>query len=94
MNQIRFDSSKQKNVPTCDANTYAGSIDVMVCPDLDFTNSLLMNRPVGCVYLTPLGAVSSIDEALMIDTVMRDLIQYCLVLSCLVLQWMRSEMVI
>jgi hypothetical protein len=46
---------------TC--GTHAGSTDVMVRPALDFTNSLLMKRPVGCVYLTPFGAVSSTDGA-------------------------------
>ena len=29
-------------------------------PLIDLTNSLLMKRPVGCVYFFPLGAVSSI----------------------------------
>ena len=35
-------------------------------PDFDFTHSLLMNRPVGWVYLTPLGAVSSTDKSDMV----------------------------
>ena len=38
--------------------TYAGSIEVMVSPPVAGTNSLLMNRPVGWEYETPLGAVS------------------------------------
>jgi hypothetical protein len=38
---------------------YLGFIEVMVLPDLDLTNSLLMNRPLGCEYLRPFGAVSS-----------------------------------
>jgi hypothetical protein len=36
--------------------TYAGSIDVIFWVDEPGTNSLLMKRPVGCLYLTPLGA--------------------------------------
>lgn len=40
-------------------STYAGSIEVMVPPPTDSTNSLLMKRPVGCEYLTPLGASRS-----------------------------------
>lgn len=39
--------------------TYAGSIEVIVWPDVALTNSLLMKMPVGWVYLTPLGAWSS-----------------------------------
>lgn len=38
---------------------YLGLIVVIVSPDLDATNSLLMKRPRGCVYLRPFGAVSS-----------------------------------
>lgn len=38
---------------------YLGFIEVMVSPDLDLTNSLLMKRPRGWVYLRPFGAVSS-----------------------------------
>jgi hypothetical protein len=38
---------------------YLGFMDVMVSPDFDLTNSLLMNRPRGCLYFRPLGAVSS-----------------------------------
>ena len=35
----------------------------MVSPDLDLTNSLLMNRPRGCVYFRPLGAVNSTNRS-------------------------------
>lgn len=98
-NQVRFwfqyiiatASKQKKNFPIGEVDTYAGSIDVMVCPDLAFTNSLLIKRPVGCVYLTPLGAVSSTAEALIVGSVMRDLIQDFL---SFVLQWMRLEIVI
>lgn len=41
---------------------YDGLMLVTVLPLLDLTHSLLMNRPVGCVYLTPLGAVSSTES--------------------------------
>ena len=39
--------------------TYVGFMLVIVLPSEDGVNSLLMNRPVGWVYLRPLGAVSS-----------------------------------
>lgn len=39
---------------------YAGSTVVIFLPEVEGTNSLLMNRPSGCVYLSPLGAVSSV----------------------------------
>lgn len=42
---------------------YLGFIEVMVSPDLDLTNSLLMNSPLGCVYLRPFGAVSSTNRS-------------------------------
>lgn len=38
--------------------TYEGLIVANFSPDLDGTNSLLMNKPIGCEYLRPLGAVS------------------------------------
>jgi hypothetical protein len=41
-------------------------IVVIFSLDFDFTHSLLMNRPVGWVYLTPLGAVSSTDRSDMV----------------------------
>lgn len=38
----------------------------MVCPDFEYTNSLLMKRPVGWEYFTPFGAVSWMDGALIV----------------------------
>jgi hypothetical protein len=38
-------------------------MEVIFLPSLLFTHSLLMNRPVGCVYFLPLGAVSSIERS-------------------------------
>lgn len=43
--------------------THVGLILVILFPDLDLTNSLLMKRPVGWAYLRPLGAVSSIERS-------------------------------
>lgn len=45
--------------------SYVGFIEVIFSPDLDLTNSLLMKRPMGCVYLRPLGAVSSMLRSVM-----------------------------
>lgn len=42
---------------------YVGFIDVIFSPFSDLTHSLLMNRPVGCLYLRPLGAVSSTSRS-------------------------------
>ena len=39
--------------------TYVGFMLVIFSPDFAATHSLLMKRPVGWVYLRPLGAVSS-----------------------------------
>lgn len=39
--------------------TYLGLMVVIFFPELDATNSLLMNRPVGSVILRPFGAVRS-----------------------------------
>lgn len=39
--------------------TYVGFMLVIFSPCVDLTHSLLMNKPVGWVNLTPLGAVSS-----------------------------------
>lgn len=39
-----------------------GFMLVIFSPDFDLTNSLLMKRPVGWVYLWPLGAVSSMER--------------------------------
>ena len=38
---------------------YVGLMEVIFLPSLLFTNSLLMNRPIGWVYFLPLGAVRS-----------------------------------
>jgi len=38
-------------------------MDVIILPSLLLTHSLLMKRPVGWVYLLPLGAVSSIQRS-------------------------------
>ena len=38
---------------------YVGLMLDIFSPDFDFTNSLLINMPIGCWYLRPLGAVSS-----------------------------------
>lgn len=43
-------------------STHVGLMLTTVLPLLDLTHSLLMNSPVGCVYLTPFGAVSSIES--------------------------------
>jgi hypothetical protein len=43
-------------------NAYAGSIESIVLPLDDATNSLPMNKPVGCVHATPLGALSSTER--------------------------------
>ncbi len=45
---------------------YVGLTLVIVLPDLDFTNSLLMKRPRGWLYLTPLGAVSLMKRSDMV----------------------------
>lgn len=37
---------------------YVGLMLSIFSPELDFTNSLLMKRPIGCSYFRPLGAVS------------------------------------
>lgn len=42
------------------SGTNDGFIVVIFSPDFDFTHSLLMKIPVGCVYLRPFGAVNSI----------------------------------
>jgi hypothetical protein len=41
---------------------YVGLIEVIFFSSLLFTHSLLMKRPVGCVYFLPFGAVSSIER--------------------------------
>lgn len=45
----------------------------ILSPFEDLTHSLLINRPVGCVYLTPLGAVSSTDRPDMLRVVIKSL---------------------
>ena len=40
-------------------NSYVGFTEIIFSPDFDFTNSLLMNKPIGWVYLSPFGAVNS-----------------------------------
>jgi hypothetical protein len=45
----------------------------ILSPLEDLTHSLLINRPVGCVYLTPLGAVSSTDKPDILRVVIRNL---------------------
>lgn len=39
--------------------THEGLILVIISPEVAATHSLLMNKPVGCIYLRPFGAVSS-----------------------------------
>lgn len=46
---------------------HAGSIEVMVPPPEDLTNSLLMNSPVGCLYFNPFGVVKSMRRSLMVE---------------------------
>ena len=48
------------------SDTYAGSIDVIVEPLEDFTNSLLMKRPVGCDHVLPFGAVRETVRSAMV----------------------------
>lgn len=38
--------------------SYVGFTVVIICPSVLGTNSLLINRPVGCDQVRPLGAVS------------------------------------
>lgn len=44
------------------AATYAGLMLVTLLPLDDLTHSLLMNKPVGRVNLSPLGAVMSTES--------------------------------
>ena len=46
--------------------TYAGSIDVIVEPLEDLTNSLLMKRPVGWDQVLPFGAVRGTVRSAMV----------------------------
>lgn len=45
---------------------YAGSIDAIVSPVDDATNSLLINSPTGWLHLTPFGAARSTEGTVMI----------------------------
>ena len=49
--------------------SHLGLMLVIFSPDFEGTNSLLMNNPIGCVYLRPLGAVRSTKRSDMIDGV-------------------------
>ncbi len=42
---------------------YVGFMLVIFSPSLDFTNSLLMKRPRGCLYSWPLGALRSTNSS-------------------------------
>ena len=44
-------------------HTHVGLMLVILSPFLDFTHSLLIHKPVGCLYFTPLGAVSSTSRS-------------------------------
>ena len=50
------------------SDSSVGLIEVILLPLEEGTNSLLMNRPVGCVYFNPLGAVSSTERSDMVAT--------------------------
>lgn len=45
---------------------YAGSIEAIVSPLDDATNSLLINSPTGWLHLTPFGAARSTEGTVMI----------------------------
>jgi len=49
-----LDNQWQRREATC-----VGLMLVIFSPDFDFTNSLLIKIPTGCLYFRPLGAVSS-----------------------------------
>jgi hypothetical protein len=53
--------------------TYLGFMLEILSPLVDLTHSLLINRPVGCVYLTPLGAVSSTDRPDILRVIVKSL---------------------
>lgn len=52
---------------------YLGFMLEILSPFDDLTHSLLMNKPVGCVYLTPLGAVSSTDRPDILRVIIKSL---------------------
>ena len=45
------------------SDAYVGLILVIFSPDFDFTNSLLINMPVGRENFLPLGAVRSMERS-------------------------------
>ncbi len=49
-----------------------GLMLVIFSPFFDLTNSLLMKIPVGCLYLWPLGAVSSMERSDMFEKALMD----------------------
>lgn len=59
-------SELRQKLPRLAPATYVGFMDVIFSPDFDLTNSLLMNSPIGWVYLRPLGAVNSTKRSDMI----------------------------
>jgi hypothetical protein len=54
-------------------SAYVVLIDVIFFPSLLFTHSLLMKRPMGCVYFLPFGAVSSMERSDMFLVELNDL---------------------
>ena len=71
-----------------------GFMLVIFSPFLDLTHSLLMKRPIGCLYLRPLGAVSSISRSDMLASGC-DVCILCLKdrLVMIVLATLRNELV-
>jgi hypothetical protein len=47
---------------TCEEVSQVGLIEAIFFPSDDLTHVLLMNKPMGWVYLRPLGAVSCTDK--------------------------------
>lgn len=54
-------------------STYVGLVLVIFSPFFDLTNSLLIKIPVGCLYLWPLGAVSSTKRSDIFEKALVDL---------------------
>ena len=50
---------------------YVGFMLVIFCPFCDLTHSLLMKRPRGCLYCTPLGALSSTSRSDILHGIVR-----------------------
>ena len=67
--------------------TYVGLILSIFCPLLLFTNSPLIYRPSGCLYLRPFGAVSSVKRSE--DMVLRA--RVCVMCSMLCLLTVRID---